>query len=385
MATYDVIVVGAGAIGCASARALALADRDVVLLEQGNFPNPRATSYGTSRIFRLAYHEGVTYIPLLEYSLDVWQQLSAAAERDLFYTTGSLTIGPTDGESFTNARETCRHHDIAHEVLDAADIKVRFPAYDLPEEYRGVYQPDGGLLDPERSLSAFFEEAVEAGATVRAQEPVTDWHTDGDTVTVETAATDYTADALIIASGAWAAEQVDALTDVLQRERHVACRFLPLTRSSFTVESFPVFVIDTAAGGHYYGLPEHRLPGFKIGATHVDGVAVHPDAASEPTPSEAAPVRSFVSECLPAGDGPLLGLRSCVLSHSPDGEYIIDSLPVAENVIVAVGMSGHGFKNAPAVGEIAAAKAMHTAPPLDAERFSLARFDESTVSDPEGN
>jgi glycine/D-amino acid oxidase-like deaminating enzyme len=48
-------------------------------------------------------------------------------------------------------------------------------------------------------------------------------------------------------------------------------------------------------------------------------------------------------------------------------------------------MSGHGFKNAPAVGEIAAAKAMHTAPPLDAERFSLARFDESTVSDPEGN
>jgi sarcosine oxidase len=385
MTTYDVIVVGAGAVGCATARALALAGREVLLLEQGDFPNPHATSYGTSRIFRLAYHEGAAYVPLLEYSLDVWQDLSAAAGQKLFHTTGSLTIGPSDGESFTNARGTCGRHDLAHEVLDAADIEARFPAYDLPEGYRGVYQPHGGLLDPERSLRAFFEEALEAGATIRAREPVTDWRTDGDTAIVETAVTDYTAEALVVASGAWAADQVDAVADLLRRERHVACRLLPARRPSFTVESFPAFVIDTADGGHYYGLPEHRLPGFKIGATHVEGAPVHPDAASEPARSEAAPVRSFVSEFLPAGDGPLLGLRSCVLSHSPDGDYIVDSLPGADNVVLAVGMSGHGFKNAPAVGGIAAAKAINADPPLDPEPFSLARFDGSTLSEPDLN
>lgn len=70
-----------------------------------------------------------------------------------------------------------------------------------------------------------------------------------------------------------------------------------------------------------------------------------------------------------------MGLRECVLTHTPDGDFIVDRLPGRDRVVVAVGMSGHGFKMAPAVGEIAAALVVDDIPPVDASAFSVARFE----------
>lgn len=375
MAEYDAVVVGAGVTGCATARALAEDDRDVLLLEQGDFPNPRATSYGSSRIFRLAYHEGGRYVPMLRRSRRLWRRLDRDAEADLFRRTGSLTIGPESGDSFTGARATCRTHDIDHEVLAAAEVNDRFPAYELPEGYRAVFQPDGGLLDPERCLVGLVEAAMADGAEMRAHEPVTEWTADGNTGSVRTPRRVYDADSVVIASGAWAADHVAAVEGLLERERHVACRIRPRTPSAFAPESFPVFVMDTADGRHFYGLPRHRVPGFKVGATHVERAAVHPDDAHDARPAETEPARGFARDFAPAGDGPLLGTRACVLSHSPDGDYLVDTLPDAGNVVVAVGMSGHGFKTAPVVGELAAALATDADPPVDAAPFGFDRFE----------
>jgi len=375
MAEYDAVVIGAGVVGCAAARAFAGEGRDVLLLEQGDFPNPRATSYGSSRIFRLAYHEGELYVPMLRRSRRLWQRLDRDSDTDLFRRTGSLTIGPESGDSFTGARSTCRSHGIEHEVLTAAEVNDRFPAYDLPREYRAVFQPDGGLLDPERCLVALAEAAAADGAELRAHEPVVEWTAEAGTVRVRTTRRTYEADSVVVASGAWAADHVPAVDGLLERERHVACRVRPRNPSAFDPDSFPVFVMDAADGRHFYGLPRHRVPGFKVGATHDRGARVHPDDARAARPAETEPARGFARDFAPTGDGPVMGTRACVLSQSPDGNFIVDALSDAGDVVVAVGMSGHGFKTAPVVGEVAAALATDSEPPVDAEPFALDRFE----------
>lgn len=375
MDNADIIVVGAGVIGCATAAHLAQEGQDVLVLEAGDFPNPAATSYGSGRIFRFAYHEGEKYLPLLKRSHEQWHELDGSSER-LFVTTGSITIGPSDGDSFTGALETCRAHDIDHEVLDFESVNDRFPAYELPEGYRAVYQPDGGVLDAQRCVVALADEALSSGARLHAREPVTSWTETNDDVRVQTPKTTYRAETIVVASGAWAADSLDSVSSFLERERHVACRFLPNNLAAFAPKSFPVFVMDTANGRHFYGLSEPHLPGFKVGATHDDGADVHPEDNPSASLSEADAARGFARDFAPAGDGSTMELRECVLTHSPDGDFIIDRLPGRDRVVVAVGMSGHGFKLAPAIGEIAAALVVEDDPPIDASTFSVARFEE---------
>lgn len=136
-------------------------------LERGDFPNPEATSFGTSRIFRFAYPEGQQYVPLLERSLAAWQTLDAETGGGLCHRIGSLTVGPADGESLEAAQATCRAHDIDYELLGAAAVTDRFSVYQLPEGYRAFYQPDGCLLDSERCLTALANAALDAGARLR--------------------------------------------------------------------------------------------------------------------------------------------------------------------------------------------------------------------------
>ncbi len=374
---YDVIVVGVGAAGSAATRSLAERGHDVLALERHGIPNPMAASAGVSRIIRLAYHEGEKYVPMLRRSLAQWRTLDDNRDEQLLLTTGSLAIGTPDADTFTGARDTCRTHDLDHEVLDSTEINNRFPAYDLPGGYRAVYQPDGGLLDADRCVVALVEAAQAAGATVRACESVVDLTTDGETARVETTRDAYTADAIVIASGAWAADHIPLFRDLLERKRHVHCRFQPTAIEQFTPDAFPAFVMDTAHGEHYYGLPVHRVPGFKIGNTDADEPGVDPDAIDgEPGPDEEAAERAFVERFLPAGAGPTMERAACVLTHSPDNDYIIDHLPNRENVVVTVGLSGHGFKTAPVTGEIAACLVTGAELPVDAAPFALDRFDE---------
>ncbi|MFB6281462.1 MAG: N-methyl-L-tryptophan oxidase [Haloferacaceae archaeon] len=384
MERHDVVVVGMGVVGSATARALARDGYAVLGLERDGIPNPRSSSHGPSRIIRLAYHEGATYVPMLRRSYDRWAALGDRRDERLLRTTGSLAIGPPDSRTFAGARETCRAHDIDHEVLDAEAVNRRFPAYDLPPGLRAVHQPDGALLDAERCLVGLVEAAMADGAEVRAREAVLDWTADGDRVRVRTERGVHVADAVVIAAGAWAADRVPELDGLLTPERHVVCRFRPADPGAFEPASFPVFVADTADGRHFYGLPAHRVPGVKVGDTTAGRLGVDPDALDRrPDPGEERTARAFVERHMPAGAGPTMDLTACLLSHSPDGDYVIDRLPGRPNAVVAVGGSGHGFKTAPVVGELAAALATDREPPVDPAPFALDRF-EDRRSAPDG-
>ena len=144
---HDVIVLGVGGMGSATACALARRGVDALGLERFDVPNAEGSSHGITRIIRLPQYEDPAYVPLVREALDLWRALEDGHPRNLLYRTGTLDFGPPDSEVFAGSKESCEVHGIDHQVLTGRDLTERVGGYDVPPEYRAVYQPDGGFVD----------------------------------------------------------------------------------------------------------------------------------------------------------------------------------------------------------------------------------------------
>jgi sarcosine oxidase len=374
--THDVIVVGVGGMGSATTTHLARRGLDVLGLERYDIPHTKGSSHGHSRIIRRAYYEDASYVPLVERAFDLWDRLADDTGREILHRTGSIDAGPPDDPVFVGSKRSCEEHDIPHEVLDGAELHERFPGYQLPEEFRAVYQADGGFVVPEEAIAGHVEAAQAAGATVRAREPVEGWtETTAGGVSVETARGTYEADALVLAAGAWNRQFADALEGLLEPERQVLAWFQPEAPERFRPSSFPVWNIS-APHGRFYGLPIYRVPGFKIGKYHHRDERVDPDDWNRnPEPADERLLREFTEAYFPAAAGPTMGLSTCLFTNSPDEHFILDTLPEHPQVVVAGGFSGHGFKFASVIGSILADLAVDGETDHPIEPFRLDRFE----------
>jgi len=372
-ADYDSIVVGVGGMGSATVAALADRGVDVLGLERFDVPHTNGSSHGGSRIIRLAYEEGAGYVPLLHRAYERWRDLDARHD-GVLTTTGSVTVGPPGNEDVAAARHSLDAHDTPYDAVTGADLNARHPGHEFPADWEGVSQPDGGFLDPERAISAYVEDAFAAGATVRARESVTDWTADESGVTVTTDRDTYTADHLVFTAGAYTPTLVPALADVLQPERQVMAWFQPTHPEWFDPHDFPVFIAYTD-DGEFYGFPRHDRPGVKVGKHHHFEEPTTPGDVPEPTREDEAVIHDFLAAHMPDAAGPTLSLVTCIYTNTPDRDFLIDTHPDHENVTVAAGFSGHGFKFVSVVGEILADLTLDgtTDHPIDAFRYD--RFD----------
>ena len=373
---YDAIVIGLGGMGSAAAFHLARRGKRVLGLEQYEMLHERGSSHGLTRIIRLAYHEDPSYVPLLRRSYELWHELEALAGEELLITTGSVEGGPEDGPTFRGSLAAAELHDLAHEVLDPAELRRRFPAYrQFDAGTLVVFQPDGGFLLAERSLLAHLNQAIANGAELHFHEPLREWETTADgAVTVRTDRATYQADRLVLCVGAWAGKVVPQLAPLARPERQVLGWFQPSAPELFNPDRFPVFLLDTEEGSHY-GFPVHDVPGFKIGRYHHLREPMDPDDPDRATrPDDEAILRLFVTNHFPDGAGPTVMLKACIFTNTPDEHFLIDRLPDAPQVIVAAGFSGHGYKFCSLVGEVMADLATDGDARHDIGLFSLDRF-----------
>jgi sarcosine oxidase len=380
---YDVIVVGVGGMGSAAAYHLADRGLDVLGLERYDVPHAQGSSHGYSRIIRLAYHEHPSYVPLLRAAYDEWRSLEAERGVSLLHETGSVAGGPPGSEIFEGARRSCRENDPEHEVLSAAGLNDRFPDYDVPEDFRAVFQPQGGFLVPEKCVVAHVEGAHDRGAEIRARTKVRGWTPlDDGGVTVEAedgveGVTTYEADSLVVAAGAWTGELVPELEPVLEPERQVVGWFQPDDPDRFDPDSFPVFVLGEEEADEVYGFPVHGVPGVKIGRYHHRHETVDPDEMNrEPTPEDERILREDVEAYLADAAGPTMRLETCLFTNTPDSRFVIDSHPVHPEVTVAAGFSGHGFKFVSVVGSVVADLVTDGRTDHPIEQFGIDRFDD---------
>jgi sarcosine oxidase len=371
MERYDVVVVGVGGMGSAALDHLARRGKRVLGLERFDLLHEQGSSHGLTRIIRLAYFEHSDYVPLLRRAYELWRELEGEAGEQLLWVTGIVEGGE---RIFDSVLRSCADHDLEHEVLSAAELGRRFPAYRLPEETQVVFQPDGGFLAPERCIVAHVQGALARGAVLRARERVLEWDETVSGVRVVTEGRTVEAERLILTAGAWSDAVARLPAGSVKPVRQALAWFQTTRPELFIPERMPVFnlIVD---GEHFYGFPAHAIPGVKLGRYEREGESGDPDSISrEATIDDEVPLRAFAERYLPDGAGPTIALKTCLFELSPDEHFLIDRHPESTNVVVAAGFSGHGFKFCSVVGEILADLTLDGETRHDIGRFRLDRF-----------
>jgi sarcosine oxidase len=370
---FDVAVIGLGAMGSAALYHLAKRGIRVLGIERFQLGHDRGSSHGLTRIIRLGYFEHPSYVPLVRRAYELWRDLETASGQKLLTVTGIAEIGLPDGVLVSGTLASSRQHGLPHEVLDARSLMQRYPQFRVPADFVGVVQPDGGFLEPEKAIHAHLALAKAAGAQIRTGEKVLAIEPAGDFVRVTTQSGTIEAGRTIVAAGAWASTLLPKDALPLHVTRQVLIWLEPQTPAAFTPDRFPVFMIESTDGIHY-GFPMHD-GAMKIARHHHERETVDPETYDRSVSQrDEAMIRSAIGAYIPAANGRLAASKTCLYTMTPDEDFVIGPLPGTPNVIVASPCSGHGFKFAPAIGEILADLATSGETAHDIGRFSPARF-----------
>lgn len=170
--TFDVIVAGLGGMGSAAAAELAARGRRVLGLDRFAPLHANGSSHGTSRVIRQAYFESPAYVPLLVRAYELWRKLERDSGQPLLTITGGLMVGTASSEVIRGSRESARQHGLPHELLDAKEIRRRFPPMTPAPDEIGLLEPNAGFVHPERTMLACRGQATDRGATLRFDERV---------------------------------------------------------------------------------------------------------------------------------------------------------------------------------------------------------------------
>ena len=348
----DVIIAGLGAMGSAAAYHLARHGCRVVGLDRFAPPHSYGSSHGQTRIIREAYFEHPIYVPMVQRAYVLWEELSHVANTELFRQTGGLMIGRPDSVVFSGARRSAETHHLAHEILEAREIRRRFPVLRPDDDMAAIWEPRAGVLFPEHCIAAHLSLAARHGANLRYDEPVMRWEPSSGGVKVVTTKAEYHAAQLVVSAGSWVQSLVPDFKLPFTIERQVLFWFEPKdSPEHFYPGRCPIHLWQIDGRHFFYGFPDMG-EGVKV-ACHHDGESTSPDQIRrDVAPEEVNAMRTIMRRFLPDADGPLRSAVVCMYTNTPDEHFWIDRHPGCPQVLIASPCSGHGFKFSSVVGEI---------------------------------
>ena len=373
---WDAIVVGLGGIGSAAAYWLSRRFGDRVLgLERFQLDHRNGASADHSRIIRLSYHRP-DYVRLARRAYATWTEVEAASGERIVTVTGGLDLWPGDAAiPMTDYTGSLATEGVPFEVLDAAEVRHRWPQWRLGDDVRALWQAEGGLADPFRGNAAHRRLARAHGATLRDRTRVTSIRdAGGGDLEIRTEAGSLRTGRVVVATDAWTNELLATfdrrlpLTVTKEQVTYYACP----DPAAFAPERFPVWIwMDDPS---FYGFPTYGEAGPKA-AQDCGGERVDPETRTfEPDRAAAAQVDAFLTEHLPGAVGPPILTRTCLYTLTPDRDFVVDRLPEASGVTVVLG-AAHAYKFASVLGRIAAELAVDGATPSasEIERFGIDR------------
>jgi sarcosine oxidase len=370
---FEVIIVGLGAMGAAALFHLAKSGVRVLGVEQFKSPHALGSSHGETRVIREAYFEDPIYVPVVQRAYELWEQLSKEASVQLYLKTGGLMIGARGSTVADGALCSAREHNLPHQILDAGNIRKRFPGLNPRDDMIGILEPRAGILFPEKCIEAHLSLAGSHGAHISKDEKVLEWKTEKNLIRVVTDAQSYTCSRLIIAAGAWVGSLASKLGIRFEIERQVLHWFKPQKPELYGAQNFPIHLWEYEPGLMFYGFPDLGS-GLKV-ALHHQGEIADPEKLDRTIRAEDISImRELLGRFLPEANGDYLRGTVCMYTNTPDGHFILDRHPENPNVIIASACSGHGFKFASAIGEVLGDMAVGRAVKWDLNLFSLRRF-----------
>lgn len=374
MPTYDVLVLGCGAVGGAALYECACRGLRALGIDRFAPPHDRGSSHGRTRMIRQAYFEHPDYVPLVLRAYELWAELERAAQRTLYRETGLLQVGPPQGEVVPGVTQAAAQHGLAVDELSPGEIERRFPGFRVPPGMVGAFERRAGYLHVEGCIAAQLEQAAALGAALHENETVRTWRAEGATIVVETDRGRYEAGALAIAAGAWSAATVRDWGVPLAVRRKPQYWFAPRTDDYRADRGAPAFLYETG-DGVFYGFPVAGPEGLKC-AEHSGGATVDDPAllSREVDRADLARVERFLAAHLPGVSPVLVDHAPCMYTMSPDAHFVVDRHPRYGHVAAAAGLSGHGFKFAPVLGQALVELALDGRSTLPIEFLSAARF-----------
>jgi glycine/D-amino acid oxidase-like deaminating enzyme len=298
-------------------------------------------------------------------SLALWREFFASIGRpQLFAPTGALWLTEPQDAHAAASRTALHAAGVAFEDLSPAEVRRRFPQINIPSDTGAILENQAGALLARQAVQAVVEEFIRLGGTYRQAALRPPEHEGAR------------AAALIYACGPWLGKLFpDLLGPRLFVTRQEILFFgIPPGDLRFQPPQLPVW-LDFSAQRGMYGFPDLETRGFKL-ASDRHGPPINPDSADRiVSPATIAHMRAYLAERFPAlADAPIVDSRVCQYENTSNGDFILDRHPVYENVWIAGGGSGHGFKHGPAIGEYVAHLVTDAAPKIE-PRFQLANKD----------
>jgi sarcosine oxidase len=355
MRSFDVAVIGLGAMGAATIYAAAGRGQRVLGVDRYQPGHHRSSSFGESRLIRLAYFEDPAYVPLVREAYERWRDLEAASAENILIPTGVIEAGFPGAPLVADSWRSSTEHNLRSERLTATAANARFPAFDLPGDWDVIFQPDAGALLPEKAIHLFVAGAKARGASVRLNTRVIRVEPVGDRVKIVLEDGErIEAGSAVVAAGAWIADLLPDVAASLRLTRQPLLWFQPLKPALTGPERMPAFLFQTPADV-IYGLPNVCGTGVKA-ASHLSGgdLASAEQARAEVSRGEIEYLQGQIRRYVPGAAGTLVDTSVCIYTRSPDAHFVVGLHPQAPQLVIASPCSGHGFKFASVMGEILA-------------------------------
>ncbi|MES1215479.1 MAG: N-methyl-L-tryptophan oxidase [Bacteroidota bacterium] len=349
---FDVIIIGIGAMGSATACHLAKRGKKVLGIDRYTPPHSLGSSHGQTRIIREAYFEDPQYVPIVQQAYENWGKLEKEYGHPLYLQTGGLMMGEPGCDIVKGTILSAELHHLQYEIINAKEIKKKFSAFNPSDKTIAVWETRAGIIFPEEGIKAHITVAVKNNADFLFNEPAVSWQASGDGVCVTTSNGKYYADQLLLTAGAWLNNFLPGNELPLTVERQVLYWFEPASKTNaFNPDKFPVFIWTPDNDNDFYGFPDLGT-GVKIARPHRSKPA-DPDTINRNVKEEEiAVIKSLLQKYIPQANGRLLSTEVCMYTNTPDNHFRIFPHPQYQQVLAASICSGHGFKFSSAIGEI---------------------------------
>ncbi|WP_092875171.1 N-methyl-L-tryptophan oxidase [Izhakiella capsodis] len=373
---YDLIVVGSGSVGAATGWYATKAGLNVLMIDAAHPPHSEGSHHGETRLIRHAYGEGARYVPLVLRAQQLWDCLEQQAGERLMHRCGVLNLGPTSSAFIANVLQSATEYGLNVEKLNSSEVMTRWPQWQLPEDYSAVFEPQSGYLKCNLAIRHYIRLSENAGCAQLFNCPVTAIRRTDDLEIVETPEGTFRARKLLISAGTWVKRLLPELP--ITPLRKVFAWYQADGRYSEN-NRFPAFTAETSSG-QFYGFPADNNA-LKLGRHDGGQLIDRPEERGTfgSRAEDGSEAFTFLRRMLPGVGGCLFG-ETCSYDLSPDENFIIDTLTDNPRRLVISGLSGHGFKFASVLGEIAAQFAEGKTIPGDLTPFSLSRFEAASLA-----
>ncbi|WP_337004462.1 MULTISPECIES: FAD-dependent oxidoreductase [unclassified Microbacterium] len=338
----DVVVVGGGVMGLATAWELTRRGRRPVVLERFARGHHEGASHGATRNFNNAYSED-HYLDLLVRAREGWDALGSVDGEPLLRLHGLVTHGRVDVSAVQNGLAA---RGIPSTVLTPAEAAARWSG--MRFEGAVLWSADAGVVRAAAALRELERRIDAGGGEVRWNTLVAHVGENPDHAVVALADGDRLhAETVVVTAGAWTGGLLGQVgLPRLRVTEETPAHFQPRSGSSWP--SFNHEVDPAAYPAMVYGMPTPG-EGVKVGFHRV-GDEIDPDARPH-LPTHQRALAEYVREWMPGLDPESAVPISCTYTSTDDAAFVLDR---RGRLVVGAGFSGHGFKFAPGVGGVLA-------------------------------